>query len=261
ASVAALFRHPVLADFAATLHLTTPEPAAARARIVPDPEHRHDPFPLTDVQRAYAVGRDPRIPLGGVGTYHHTEFDGQGQDLDLLAAAFDELVRRHPTLRTVIDTDGTQRVLEEVPPVRVDAREVPADADPDAVARELAAFRERTSHRCHDLAVWPLFDVDALRYPDGRGGIRTRIAIGIDYAVVDALSIMILYTELDLLVRGLPLPPAPAELTFRDCVLQIRPDPERRRADEEHWRARLADMPDAPRLPLANADPAPRFVR
>ncbi|MBM7412546.1 amino acid adenylation domain-containing protein [Clavibacter michiganensis] len=261
ASVAALFRHPVLADFAATLHLTEPEPGDARARIVPDPEHRHDPFPLTDVQRAYAVGRDPRIPLGGVGTYHHTEFDGAGQDLDLLGAKFDELVRRHPTLRTVIHPDGTQRVLEEVPPVRVDVRAVPADADPDAVARELAAFRERTSHRRHDLAVWPLFDVDALRYPDGRGGIRTRIAIGIDYAVVDALSIMILYTELDLLVRGLPLPPAPAELTFRDCVLQTRPDPERRRADEEHWRARLAGMPDAPRLPLADADPAPRFTR
>ncbi|MBF4622856.1 non-ribosomal peptide synthetase [Clavibacter sp. VKM Ac-2872] len=261
ASVAALFRHPVLADFAATLHLSAPEPADARARIVPDPAHRHDPFPLTDVQRAYAVGRDPRIPLGGVGTYHHTEFDGRGQDLDLLAAAFDELVRRHPTLRTVIHPDGTQRVLEEVPPVRVDVRDVPADADQDAVDAALAGFRERTSHRCHDLAVWPLFDVDALRYPDGRGGLRTRIAIGIDYAVVDALSIMILYTELDLLMRGQPLPPAPAELTFRDCVLQTRPDPERRRVDEEHWRARLAGMPDAPRLPLADADPAPRFTR
>ncbi|MDO4075942.1 amino acid adenylation domain-containing protein [Clavibacter michiganensis] len=261
ASVAALFRHPVLADFAATLHLTAPGPADARARIVPDPAHRHDPFPLTDVQRAYAVGRDPRIPLGGVGTYHHTEFDGEGQDLDLLAAAFDELVRRHPTLRTVIRPDGTQRVLEEVPRVRVDVRDVPADADPDAVDAALAGFRERTSHRRHDLAVWPLFDVDALRYPDGRGGIRTRIAIGIDYAVVDALSIMILYTELDLLVRGLPLAPAPAELTFRDCVLQTRPDPERLRADEEHWRRRLAGMPDAPRLPLATADPAPRFTR
>ncbi|MDA3804709.1 amino acid adenylation domain-containing protein [Clavibacter sp. CT19] len=261
ASVAALFRHPVLADFAATLHLTEPEPADARARIVPDPAHAHDPFPLTDVQRAYAVGRDPRIPLGGVGTYHHTEFDGRGQDLERLAAAFDELVRRHPTLRTVIHPDGTQRVLEEVPPVHVDVREVPADADPDAVTRELAAFRERTSHRRHDLAVWPLFDLDAVRYPDGRGGTRTRIGIGLDYAVVDALSIMILYTELDLLVRGLPLPPAPAELTFRDCVLQTRPDPERLRADEEHWRARLADMPDAPRLPLATADPAPRFTR
>jgi len=261
ASVAALFRHPVLADFAATLHLTEPEPADARARIVPDPEHRHDPFPLTDVQRAYAVGRDPRIPLGGVGTYHHTEFDGRGQDLDRLAAAFDELVRRHPALRTVIHPDATQRVLEEVPPVRVDVRDVPADADPDAVARELDAFRERTSHRRHDLAVWPLFDVDALRYPDGRGGIRTRIGIGIDYAVVDALSIMILYTELDLLVRGRPLPPAPAELTFRDCVLQTRPAPERLRADEEHWRARLAGMPDAPRLPLATTDPSPRFTR
>ncbi|PPF56360.1 non-ribosomal peptide synthetase, partial [Clavibacter michiganensis] len=261
ASVAALFRHPVLADFAATLHLTAPEPADARARIVPDPAHAHDPFPLTDVQRAYAVGRDPRIPLGGVGTYHHTEFDGQGQDLDRLAAAFDELVRRHPTLRTVIHPDGTQRVLEEVPPVRVDVRDVPADADPDAVDAALAGFRERTSHRLHDLAAWPLFDVDALRYPDGRGGIRTRLAIGVDYAVVDALSIMILYTELDLLMRGLPLPPAPAELTFRDCVIQTRPDPERRRVDEEHWRARLAAMPDAPRLPLADPDPAPRFTR
>ncbi len=72
---------------------------------------------------------------------------------------------------------------------------------------------------------------------------------------------MILYTELDLLVRGLPLAPAPAELTFRDCVLQTRPDPERLRADEEHWRRRLAGMPDAPRLPLATADPAPRFTR
>ncbi|WP_316315102.1 hypothetical protein, partial [Clavibacter michiganensis] len=126
-------------------------PAAAPTRHVPDPTPRPAPHPRTAVQRACAVGRAPRIPLGGVGTYPHAEFDGAGQDLDLLAAAFDELGRRHPTLRPVIRPHGSQRVLEDVPRGRVDARDGPADADPDAVAAAPAGSRPRTSHRRHDL--------------------------------------------------------------------------------------------------------------
>ncbi|MDM4718649.1 hypothetical protein QTQ03_03215 [Micromonospora sp. WMMA1363] len=39
--------------------------AADPVTLVPDPEHRHDPFPVTDVQAAYLLGRGRPSPTAG----------------------------------------------------------------------------------------------------------------------------------------------------------------------------------------------------
>ena len=39
----------------------------ALPRIVPEPGRRHEPFPLSEIQQAYLVGRTELYELGGVG--------------------------------------------------------------------------------------------------------------------------------------------------------------------------------------------------
>ncbi len=257
AGVADLFVHPVLADFAAAL----PEPGEADGprALAHDPGSRHEPFPPTGVQRAYLTGRDPAFTLGGVGTYHYTEFDGADVDLGRLERALDRLVARHDMLRAVFDDNGDQRVLPEVPAVRIPVRDA-GPGDPEAA---LDAFFHTMSHRVLDPARWPLFDIRALRYTDG-GTERVRLGVGLDYLVLDALSIMTFYTELDLLYRDPDAPLEPLEVTFRDYATGAAQDPRRRERALEYWRERVRDLPPAPALPLA-ADPArveaPRFTR
>ncbi|WP_028648006.1 non-ribosomal peptide synthetase [Nocardiopsis sp. CNT312] len=257
ASVADLFVHPRLSDFAAAL----PEKGqAVRARtLTHDAASRYEPFPPTGVQRAYLTGRDPEFTLGNVGTYHYTEFDGADVDLRRLERALDRLVARHDMLRAVFDDSGDQRVLPDVPPVRIPVTE----ADPADPGAALDALFADMSHQVLDPARWPLFDVRAVRYTDGAAE-RVRLGVGLDYLVLDALSIMTLYTELDLLYRDPDAALEPVEITFRDYLLQTRPDPERVARAEEYWSERVRDLPPAPALPLA-ADPtevdAPRFVR
>ena len=60
-----LFATPTLAGFAAGLRLDTG--AGLTGTFVADPAHRHDPFPRTDVQRAYWMGRTGDFALGDVG--------------------------------------------------------------------------------------------------------------------------------------------------------------------------------------------------
>ncbi|MEU3183953.1 amino acid adenylation domain-containing protein [Streptomyces sp. NPDC006923] len=259
ARVAALFTHPVLQHFCRTLSPTTGAAEATRPVLVPDPAHAHEPFALTDVQAAYHTGRDPGFTLGGVGTWHYSEFDGADVDLDRMERAWATLVRRHGMLRAVV-TDGAQRVLPAVPAPRIPTR----DVDPEGAPEALAHLRERMSHQVRDPARWPLFAIEAVRYPDGTGRTRTRIGVGLDYLVLDALSITTLYAELNALYADPDLRLPPVDVSFRDYLTQLPADPASVIRAREHWRGRLAELPPPPALPF-DRDPstlgAPAFTR
>lgn len=111
-----------------------------------------------------------------------------------------------------------------------------------------------------DVTSWPLFDVRAVRRDDG----HTAFGVGFDYVVLDALSIMTIFTELSALYAdpGLELPEL--GLSFRDYLLAGRTDPAARARDEEYWLTAIEELPAAPALPMA-VDPEhidrPRFVR
>ncbi|WP_434739393.1 amino acid adenylation domain-containing protein [Micromonospora sp. SH-82] len=251
AGIAALFAAPVLRDFAATLRAGT---AARPDDLVADPAHRYDPFPVTDVQAAYLIGRDDRLPLGGVGTWHYSEFDGTDVDLARLERAWRILVDRHDMLRAVFADEGHQRVLPTVPPFTIGVSEG---------AAELDRMREELSHRRLPVDRWPLFEVRAVRYRDGDTR-RTRIGIGLDYLIFDALSIMLLYRELDLLYTdpGARLPEV--TVSFRDYLLAATPSEQDTHRARQHWSRRLDELPPAPALPTVG-DPAAcsghRFTR
>ncbi|MFI1202616.1 amino acid adenylation domain-containing protein [Streptomyces sp. NPDC020883] len=250
-----LLSRPVLKDFAASLG-ESGEPTPPTAGIVEDLQGRYEPFPLTEVQRAYWLGRTEDFALGGVASHWYWEFEEEDLDLARLETAWNRLVARHEMLRAVFGEDGTQRILPSVPPYRIEVVEV-VEGERDAA---LAQMREHLSHQVLDSAAWPLFDIRAVRGDSG----PTRIAFSLDLLILDALSIMIVFSELGVLYRDPDAQLAPSALSFRDYLLQVRPDPGRRQADWLYWRERAAELPPAPGLPL-RTDPelvtAPRFTR
>lgn len=278
ARVSALLRATSLKDYAASLiwpdapgHSNSPgggdfpgageradggnEPAAVVVpRIEPRPAERHEPFPGTDVQQAYLLGRNPDLPLGGVGTWQYAEFDapdGGRFDAAAIETAWRRLVARHEMLRTSVGDDGMLTIHPELPPWELPIRHVES-------ADELEQLRHAWSHQLLDLSQPPLWHVELVRHPGGE-----RLAIGLDYIVFDALSIMTLFTELDLLVADPQAELAPIELSFRDYVLQHHADPAAVDADQQYWRGRLTELPPGPALPLDRTadETTPRFER
>jgi amino acid adenylation domain-containing protein len=234
-SLSDLFARPVLADFASGLTLSDSEDMPAA--LVADPANRHEPFPPTEVQRAYWLGRDEGFTLGGVGCHFYREYDMDELDLPRLEAAVNRLVRRHEMLRAVFDERGNQRVLPEVPWFRVELIDGGFDE-----------LRATTSHTVFDPAVWPLFTVRA-----ARSGPRTRLAVGMDNLVLDALSILVFYAELAELYENLDTELPAIGVSFRDYVLGA--ESSGLEQAEAYWSALLPDLPPGPRLPLAK-DPA-----
>ena len=204
-----------------------------------------DPFPVTDLQRAYLLGRSDTFPLGGVATHEYAEFEGE-LDLDRYRAAWRAVVARHDALRIVFDpATNTQRVLADVP-----------DFEPEIVeASRLDALRAELSHEVFDPARWPLFRVLVSRLTD----TTVRVLISFDALIVDAASFHLLLRDVTAHYDGNPAP-AP-ELSYRDYLLA---EPEIRDTDRQYWQDRLAELPPAPPLPLVER-PADvhghRFVR
>ncbi|MYX21395.1 hypothetical protein GTY77_15180, partial [Streptomyces sp. SID8380] len=120
-------------------HLADPASRALR----PDPEARHEPFPLTPVQSAYLLGRAEGHPYGGVACQAYVELDYPELDAARVARVWRELTERHDMLRAVVHEDGYQQVLPEVPAPEVFVAEAPPGREEPA----RAAVRARMTAR------------------------------------------------------------------------------------------------------------------
>ncbi|MDR3538266.1 MAG: amino acid adenylation domain-containing protein [Acetobacteraceae bacterium] len=209
-----------------------------------------DPFPLTDIQQAYLIGRAAELELGRVGCHAYREFDRPDVDLPRLERAWNQVVARHPMLRAVFTEDGRQHVLPDVPSYAIEVLDLRDAADADAT---LAALRADRSHRVFDPTRWPLFDIHATLLPD-----RVRLSVGIDLLVADAAALITLFREWGAL-HDAPdsVLPAPAG-RFADHVRRLpAPAP----ADRAYWDARLDTLPPGPDLPRLPVTGPSRFAR
>src|SRR5436853_1882957 len=88
-----------------------PESATAASSItVCEQEQHYDPFPLTDVQQAYWVGRVQGLALGNIAAHSYQELECKDLDLDRFNSALQRLIDRHDMLRAVVLPDGRQQI-------------------------------------------------------------------------------------------------------------------------------------------------------
>lgn len=237
---------------------TADQPALA---IKPDPDHAFEPFPLTDIQQAYWIGRHSTSGGKGVATYAYIETEFHGLDLERYEKALNELVQRHHMLRMIVRDDGSQQFLRSVPYYKIGYEDL-RDCSEGERQRRLGELRERMSHQVLDPSVWPLFEMRVNRVTDD----VYRMHYGFDFMIVDVLSLLVFFRDMFLVYIGESKRLTPLEINFRDYVLI-----EKRGHESEHyekskryWLGRVGTLPAAPSLPF-NKDPtqivAPRYVR
>jgi amino acid adenylation domain-containing protein len=247
--LAGLFETPTVAGLAAALEEAGGEPPADMSlpEIVPDPENRGEPFPLTDVQQAYWVGRTGAFELGNVATHTYLELESKEMSVERFALAWRRLVERHDMLRAVVLPDGRQKIFADVPPYEVETLDL-RGRGPEEVEARLEDIRQSMSHEVLPSDRWPLFRLRATLLDE-----RIRFHISYDLLISDAHSNRILGREFLHFYQRPDEPLPPLELSFRDYVLgdlALRETELYKRA-WDYWQKRLDALPPAPELPLA----------
>jgi amino acid adenylation domain-containing protein len=235
-----------------------PPPYPPLPALTPAPENLYEPFPLSEIQQAYLVGRTELFELGGVGPTSYLEADWPDLDVPRLQAAWRRIVERHDMLRSIVLPGGFWQILPEAPPFRVGLLDF-RGLDPEAVLRELVAVREEMSRNPFNPERWPLFEMVVSRFDGG----RSRLHVARDLLIGDARSSEVLLEELMLLYRDPAAELPPLTVGIRDYAMAVdglRGHEVGRRA-QEYWRSRLATLPPAPELPLSPRPGSPSFVR
>ncbi len=215
--------------------------------IVPDIQNCHQPFPLSDMQQAYWVGRSEMLELGTAASFYF-EIETSNLDLKRLNLAWQQLIERHEMLRAVFLPTGEQKILAQVPPYEITVLDW-RESDTATVTEQLAQLRERMSYDETETEQWPLFDlrVTLLKHQQARLHFHSSILM------TDGLSFQILMDELgELYYNPQPHLP-PLEISVRDYVLakaKVQKSPKYQQ-DLAYWQQRLHSLPPAPELPLA----------
>ena len=262
-----LFENPKFSDLLASLEAkgvdiaASVQPATRLTRIQPDLVNRHQPFPLTDIQQAYWVGRSGAVELGEVATHIYLEVDIKQGEISRFVDAWNVLIQRHDMLRAIFLSSGEQQILEHVPRYEFDVIDLEA-LDEQAALESQLALRAQMSHQVLPADRWPLFDIKALRSTQH----RFRLCISIDILLVDAWSMNMLIEQwLQLYQDGARTLPK-IDFSFRDYVIAEHglQETELYRDSERYWFDRIESLPAAPDLPLAQSPSAltnPNFIR
>ena len=216
--------------------------------IIPAPEQRYQPFPLTDIQQAYWLGRNEAFELGNIAAHGYLELDSDRLNMEKLNQAWQKLILRHDMLRAVVLPDGQQQILEQVPDYEIEVLDLRGQP-PEAITTQLEAIRHQMSHEVLPADQWPLFKLRATRLDEH----CTRLHLSFDGLIADAWSMFVLGREWPELYRNPELLLPPLDLSFRDYVfaeLALK-DTQQYRRSNEYWFSRLDTLPPAPELPLA----------
>ncbi|MEQ7912862.1 amino acid adenylation domain-containing protein, partial [Xanthomonas hortorum pv. hederae] len=249
--IAALFQNPTVAALASHIGTLAAEPVdeSTSVEAIPDPASRGQPFPLTDLQQAYWVGRTDAFRFGQVSIHAYFEVEAEGLDLGRFTRVWNTLVHRHDMLRAVVTPDGQQKILAEVPDYRIDVIDL-RDLDEYDAGQRLSALRDELSHQVLPLERWPGFDVRATV----RDSDRIRLHVSIDTFFLDGWSQRLLFGELVALYDDpdAVLDPPQLQLSFRDWFLAARElaaTPAYARSMAV-WTERIGKLAPAPELPV-----------
>jgi amino acid adenylation domain-containing protein len=237
-------------DLIATLNnvMSTSKPTEyASPRLIHQADQRLAPFPMTDLQQSYWLGRRSTWGIKA-GSLIYYELRLPEVSIEALNMAWNAVVAKHEMLRCVISDDGAQRILEHVAPCRIeqfDYRALPM-AEQNKMRRQL---RETFTQKIYDTKLFPLFTL-GISKTKNETGEECLLHFAIDPIIADGASIKLLLRQWETLIRHPEQTLAAPTTSFRDYTLSVKnfQSSQRVQKDEYYWKLRLVDLPDGPQL-------------
>ena len=235
--------------------------AAAKADVIAEltresellraPQDRFEPFPLTDVQAAYSVGRTSAFRWGGVGCHGYAEFAVDHSVATPTAQAYRSAWRKvvdaHDMLRCVVHPDGYQIICSDLS----DGLTVHENSDRQHIGRERMRIGEELRNRTYPLGEGPMYDIVVTIGPED-----TVLHVSVDLLIADFVSIFILMNDFGRCLLDPEYSPPAVDFSFREYLLNLTRYRNsvggslRRQRDLDYWRGRLDQLPPPLSLPL-----------
>ncbi|WP_273320833.1 non-ribosomal peptide synthetase [Vallitalea guaymasensis] len=209
---------------------------------------KYEPFPLTEIQQAYLIGRSGLYTLGDVSTHYYYELEGSTIDIQKLENALNVLIGYHDMLRAVIlPEEHKQVILEKVPDYHIKTTDLRGISN---IKSKLDEIREEISHTTLSIDKWPLFDIRATYYDD-----KIRLHMNFDNIIFDGWSISLFMEQMKNLYADIDFKLPELQLSFRDYVLALQKIKETSlyEKDKNYWLNEINSMPPAPELPIENS--------
>lgn len=255
-----IFVKPVLYQMAETIDgLAQVKDEAQEKLVVLRDEHPYEPFPLTQMQQSYLIGRSGSFDLGSVSSHCYFEMDTEWLEEDRLQDAWNVLIQMHPMMRAVICEDHlTQKVLEDVPEYVIATADA-SHLDAQALEMKLGEIRQTLSHQTFDPYRWPAYDIRYVKMPQN----KARIFISFDNIFFDGWSMFYIFRQWKQLYKAPGTTLETADFTFKEYVNSFlaNQQSEAYEKDVRYWQEKIPNIHPAPELPVTKDIKEEKFVR
>ncbi len=216
-------------------------------------------IPMTDIQKAYWIGRADHMELNQVSAHIYLEILHENVDLERLNQALNQVIDRHEMLRAVFPNGNEQKVLRNVPEYAI--KVVDTATHYEQHSSDLLDTRAELSHQVFDITQWPLFDFRVTRFQDQKSIIH----ISLDLLISDIWSLLVIIKDLSAFYDQPSVVADPSDYTFRRYITEYynkRKGAAEYELSRKYWTDRISTLPGAPGLPINVVSKAqPTFKR
>jgi len=211
-----------------------------------DNENRHKPFPLSEIQKAYFMGRNPSFVLGGVATHVYIEIE-TAFDITRLNQALNKVIKRHPMLNAIINADRTQTILEGEREYEIQIEDLTTYSTKEKEAIIQKKSNELSKHLIPTEEP-PLFEIEAVKLTED----IHHLFIGFDMLIADGTSLQIFGNEWITNYNNPEIELPELEFTFRDYMITYEEfkNSDIYQRDKKYWMEKINTFPSAPEIRL-----------
>lgn len=185
--------------------------------IQEDLSNQYEPFPLSDIQESYLVGKQIGGKENQAGCHIYYEFEVRDLDVLKLQEAWNKLVKRHPMLRAQITKRGKQQILEYSEDYQFSVYDMSKD-DIAVASQKQLKLRESLSCKVYRAEDFPLYEIAVTIHPANVSIVH----VSMDEWIVDASSIAMLFEQWYQLYDNLDYQLEEIHITYRDYILANR---------------------------------------